>query len=184
MLENAPFDWDEYLKTTKSIAAPKSFFKQSPAPPPTDFATSMKLEAIDPRNTTSTCIATVIGSIGPRLRLRLDGSDSSNDFWRMVDSSEIQPIGTTERNGGMLQPPLGFRLNASFWPMFLCKTLNGAEMAKGECFKEEPLGVRFNFFKVGMKLEAVDRKNPHLICVASVGECLRIISRYLGGFDF
>lgn len=68
--------------------------------------------------------------------------------------------------------------------MFLCKTLNGAEMAKGECFKEEPLGVRFNFFKVGMKLEAVDRKNPHLICVASVGECLRIISRYLGGFDF
>lgn len=43
-------------------------------------------------------------------------------------------------------------------------------MAKSGCFKEEPVGVRFNFFKVGMKLEAVDRKNPHLICVASVGE--------------
>lgn len=88
----------------------------------------------------------------------------------MVDSSEIQPIGTTEKNGGMLQPPLGFRLNASFWPMFLCKTLSGAKMAKAEYFKTEPSGVRFNFFKVGMKLEAVDRKNPHLICVASVGE--------------
>lgn len=129
----------------------------------------MKLEAIDPRNTTSTCIATVIGSIGPRLRLRLDGSDNSNDFWRMVDSSEIQPIGTCEKSGGMLQPPLGFRMNASFWPMFLCKTLNGAEMAPGKCFKCEPVSPRFNFFKIGQKMEAVDRKNPQLICVATVG---------------
>lgn len=67
----------------------------------------MKLEAQDPRNTTSTCIATVVGLTGSRLRLRLDGSDNKNDFWRLVDSSEIQPIGSCEKNGGMLQPPLG-----------------------------------------------------------------------------
>lgn len=67
----------------------------------------MKLEAQDPRNTTSTCIATVVGLTGSRLRLRLDGSDNKNDFWRLVDSSEIQPIGNCEKNGGMLQPPLG-----------------------------------------------------------------------------
>lgn len=69
----------------------------------------MKLEAQDPRNTTSTCIATVVGLTGSRLRLRLDGSDNKNDFWRLVDSSEIQPIGNCEKNGGMLQPPLGKR---------------------------------------------------------------------------
>ena len=130
----------------------------------------MKLEAIDPRNTTSTCIATVIGSIGPRLRLRLDGSDNSNDFWRLVDSSEINPIGTCEKEGGMLQPPLGFRANASFWPLFLLKTLNGAEMAPAKCFKTEPKSPSGNLFEVGMKLEAIDRKNPHLICVATVGK--------------
>lgn len=62
---------------------------------------------IDPRNTTSTCIATVVGLTGARLRLRLDGSDNKNDFWRLVDSAEIQPIGNCEKNGGMLQPPLG-----------------------------------------------------------------------------
>lgn len=72
----------------------------------------MKLEAQDPRNTTSTCIATVVGLTGSRLRLRLDGSDNKNDFWRLVDSSEIQPIGNCEKNGGMLQPPLGEDTNA------------------------------------------------------------------------
>uniref|UniRef100_A0A671EBW9 Scm polycomb group protein homolog 1 n=1 Tax=Rhinolophus ferrumequinum TaxID=59479 RepID=A0A671EBW9_RHIFE len=79
---------------------------QSYTPPSNEFKISMKLEAQDPRNTTSTCIATVVGLTGARLRLRLDGSDNKNDFWRLVDSAEIQPVGNCEKNGGMLQPPL------------------------------------------------------------------------------
>lgn len=150
--------------------APSHCFKQHLTPPLNEFAKDMKLEAVDPRNTTSTCIATVIGTAGPRVQLRLDGSDNKNDFWRMVDSGEIQPIGTCEQNGGLLQPPLGFSKNASFWPNFLLKTLNGTPMAPAECFKTEPVTPRFNLFKVGHKLEAVDRKNPQLICVATVGE--------------
>lgn len=67
----------------------------------------MKLEARDPRNVTSICIATVIGITGARLRLRLDGSDNRNDFWRLVDSCDIQPVGTCEKEGDLLQPPLG-----------------------------------------------------------------------------
>ena len=67
----------------------------------------MKLEASDPRNLTSTCIATVVGMQGPRLRLRLDGSDNKNDFWRLVDSEDIHPIGHCKKTGGLLQPPLG-----------------------------------------------------------------------------
>lgn len=34
---------------------------------------------------------------------------------------------------------------------------------------QEPSTPRNNEFKVGMKLEAVDRKNPQLICPATVG---------------
>uniref|UniRef100_A0A670JK47 Scm polycomb group protein homolog 1 n=1 Tax=Podarcis muralis TaxID=64176 RepID=A0A670JK47_PODMU len=101
------FAWDRYLKETCSIPAPAHCFKQSYTPPSNEFKISMKLEAQDPRNTTSTCIATVVGLTGARLRLRLDGSDNKNDFWRLVDSAEIQPIGNCEKNGGMLQPPLG-----------------------------------------------------------------------------
>lgn len=80
---------------------------QARVPPSNDFKVGMKLEAHDPRNSTSVCIATVMGLTGVRLRLRLDGSDNSNDFWRLVDSSDIQPIGSCEKNGDMLQPPLG-----------------------------------------------------------------------------
>ena len=86
---------------------PLPLFIQSRVPPNNDFKIGMKVEACDPRNSTSVCIATVMGLMGTRLRLRLDGSDNTNDFWRLVDSSEIQPIGTCERSGDMLQPPLG-----------------------------------------------------------------------------
>lgn len=164
-----PFNWDEYLRETGSFAAPYNCFKQSQHPPQNDFKIGMKLEALDPRNVTSTCIATVISVLGPRLRLRLDGSDNKNDFWRLVDSSEIHPIGHCEKSGNMLQPPLGFRMNASSWPMFLLKTLNGAEMAPSKLFLREPPTPRQNNFQVGQKLEAVDKKNPQLICTATVG---------------
>ncbi|XP_029177478.1 polycomb protein Scm [Nylanderia fulva] len=163
------FDWDLYLRETKSTAAPVECFKQHEVPPTNEFKINMKLEALDPRNLTSTCIATVVGVLGPRLRLRLDGSDNKNDFWRLVDSNEIHPIGHCEKSGGMLQPPLGFRMNASSWPMFLLKTLNGAEMAPAKVFKREPKTPRSNMFEVGHKLEAIDKKNPQLICTATVG---------------
>nr|XP_020770355.1 polycomb protein SCMH1 isoform X4 [Odocoileus virginianus texanus] len=183
------FTWDKYLKETCSVPAPVHCFKQSYTPPSNEFKISMKLEAQDPRNTTSTCIATVVGLTGARLRLRLDGSDNKNDFWRLVDSAEIQPIGNCEKNGGMLQPPLGFRLNASSWPMFLLKTLNGAEMAPIRIFHKEPPSPSHNFFKMGMKLEAVDRKNPHFICPATIGEVrgsevLVTFDGWRGAFDY
>ncbi|XP_072316403.1 polycomb protein SCMH1-like [Eucyclogobius newberryi] len=184
------FSWEKYLKETGGIAAPTSYFKQSLTPPVNEFKAGMKLEAQDPRNTTSTCIATVVGLTGSRLRLRLDGSDNKNDFWRLADSAEIQPIGSCEKSGGMLQPPLGFRLNASSWPMFLLKTLNGAEMAPSRIFhKQEPPTPEQNLFQVGMKLEAVDRKNPHFICPATVGalrgvEVLVTFDGWRGAFDY
>ncbi|CAL8248836.1 unnamed protein product [Lota lota] len=183
------FSWEKYLKETGASAAPASCFRQSASPPLNEFKAGMKLEALDPRNTTSTCIATVVGLTGSRLRLRLDGSDNKNDFWRLVDSAEIQPIGNCEKNGGMLQPPLGFRLNASSWPMFLLKTLNGAEMAPARIFHKEPAAPEQNSFQVGLKLEAVDRKNPHFICPATVGalrggEVLVTFDGWRGAFDY
>ncbi|SPP88416.1 blast:Polycomb protein Scm [Drosophila guanche] len=162
------FDWDAYLEETGSDAAPAECFKQAQNPPVNDFKIGMKLEALDPRNVTSTCIATVVGVLGSRLRLRLDGSDSQNDFWRLVDSTEIHAIGHCEKNGGMLQPPLGFRMNASSWPGYLCKILINAMVAPEEIFQPEPPSPEENLFKVGQKLEAVDKKNPQLICCATV----------------
>ncbi|XP_034387074.1 sex comb on midleg-like protein 2 isoform X2 [Cyclopterus lumpus] len=183
------FSWEEYLKETSSLPAPPGCFRQARVPPSNDFKVGMKLEAHDPRNSTSVCIATVMGLTGVRLRLRLDGSDNSNDFWRLVDSSDIQPIGSCEKNGDMLQPPLGFRMNASSWPMFLLRTLNGAEMAPAAAFKKEPSRPPQNLFKFGMKLEAVDKKNPYLICPATIGEVkgdevFVMFDGWRGAFDY
>uniref|UniRef100_A0A672G433 Scm polycomb group protein like 2 n=1 Tax=Salarias fasciatus TaxID=181472 RepID=A0A672G433_SALFA len=184
-----PFSWEDYLRETSSTAASPTCFKQSRVPPANDFKAGMKLEARDPRNSNSVCIATVMGMMGTRLRLRLDGSDNTNDFWRLIDSSDIQPIGTCERNGDMLQPPLGFRMNASSWPMFLLRTLSGAEMAPASAFKKEPTSPAKNYFQPGMKLEAVDRKNPYLICPATVGEVrgqeiFVMFDGWRGAFDY
>ncbi|XP_034536580.1 polycomb protein SCMH1 isoform X3 [Notolabrus celidotus] len=186
---NEPFSWEDYLRETSSVAASPTCFKQSRVPPSNDFKAGMKLEARDPRNSNSVCIATVMGLMGIRLRLRLDGSDNTNDFWRLIDSLEIQPIGTCERNGDMLQPPLGFRMNASSWPMFLLRTLSGAEMAPASAFKKEPASPVKNLFQPGMKLEAVDRKNPYLICPATVGEVrgqeiFVMFDGWRGAFDY
>ncbi|XP_030627974.1 polycomb protein SCMH1 [Chanos chanos] len=186
---NEPFSWEAYLKETSSSPASPSCFRQARIPPSNDFKVGMKLEAHDPRNSPSVCIATVMGLMGTRLRLRLDGTDNTNDFWRLVDSSDIQPIGTCERSGDMLQPPLGFRMNASSWPMFLLRTLSGAEMAPASAFKKEPPRPSQNHFRPGMKLEAVDKKNPHLICPATIGEVkgdeiFVMFDGWRGAFDY
>ncbi|XP_027631274.1 sex comb on midleg-like protein 2 [Tupaia chinensis] len=187
--QNDEFQWDKYLQETGSFSAPSECFRQSKIPPVNDFKAGMKLEARDPRNISSVCIATVVGVTGARIRLRLDGSDNKNDFWRLVDSSDIHPVGTCEKDGDLLQPPLGYQMNASSWPMFLLRTLNGSEMAPAALFKKEPPKPPVNNFKVGMKLEAIDKKNPYMICPATIGdvkgdEVHITFDGWSGGFDY
>lgn len=49
------------------------------------------------------------------------------------------------------------------------KILAGADLAPKKCFKPVPKLPNENFFNVGDKLEAVDRKYPELICPATIG---------------
>lgn len=133
------------------MPAPSKCFKQASDPPVNEFKIGMKLEALDPRCVTSTCIGTVINVLGPRLRIRLDGSDNQNDFWRLVDSNEIHPIGHCEKNGGMLQPPLGYTKNVNGWQTFLVKQLkNSKDIAPEEIFQPEPPTPKSNLFTVCM----------------------------------
>ncbi len=119
---------------------------------------------------------TVIEKSGPRVRLRLDGTDDRNDFWLMVDSDLIHPYGHSARNGRKIQPPLGFGNDLSKWPKFLEKIIQSADervFASEDCFKAPPFKPLKNEFKTGQKLEAVDPKNPHLICPATIKEVKR-----------
>lgn len=54
---------------------------------------------------------------------------------------------------------------------------------------QEPVSPIKNYFKPGMKLEAVDRKNPYLICPATVGEVkgqeiFVMFDGWRGAFDY
>lgn len=142
------------MQETRSFPAPAHCFKQAIEPPVNRFVKDMKLEALDPRCVTSTCIGTVIAVLGPRLRIRLDGSDNQNDFWRLVDSSDIRPIGHCERNGGMLQPPLGYTKNVNGWQGFLAKILqDGSKIAPEEFFQPEPPTPKCNKFQVSVQFQ-------------------------------
>jgi hypothetical protein len=183
------FDWDDYLEEEGGKPAPAKYFKQSADPPENNFLPGMKLEARDPRNEASWSIATVVALLGSRLQLRLDGTDNTNDFFVLVDSANIAPIGSCEKKGDMLQPPLGFRRNPSQWSMFVVNTLQGAVIASEECFKPEPRSPPHNKFQLGMKLEAVDRKNPRMILPATVGsvaedQILVTFDGWKGAFDY
>jgi len=176
--EEDTFSWDDYLKSTKSEAALVTCFCQQLVPPKNEFVVGNKLETFDPRNTTSTCIGTVIEVSGSRLRLRLDGTDDRNDFWLMVDSDLMHAYGYTARQNRKIQPPLGYGNDISKWPRFLEKIISTAAQgnnvfAAESCFKPVPTRPLKNEFKVGHKLEAVDPKNPHLICPATIKEIKR-----------
>lgn len=54
---------------------------------------------------------------------------------------------------------------------------------------QEPSKPTQNYFKPGMKLEAVDRKNPYLICPATIGEVrgdkiFIMFDGWRGAFDY
>ena len=66
----------------------------------------------------------------------------------------------------------GFAKNASYYPVFLSKLLQDSKdlMADKSFFKPVPPTPTKNQFEVGMKLEAIDRKNPFLIAPATIGK--------------
>ncbi|UJR16455.1 hypothetical protein I4U23_003357 [Adineta vaga] len=177
------FDWNSYLIETDSEAAPACNFKQSFIPPPNEFQIGEKLETIDPRNQDSWCIGTVVHKDGPRLCLRLDGTDDRNDFWRLVDSAAIRCYETTEKLGGQIVPPLGFQQNSTRWIKYFEKNVKNGPFANESCFKPQPIKPEKNLFKIGQKLEAIDPKHPQLICPATVNNILPSDNRLVISLD-
>jgi len=65
------------------------------------------LEVTDPTDPKVAYIATVDQVYGYRIRLRLDGFDSSSDIWRHAYSPDIHPVGYSDTSGQKLLLPLG-----------------------------------------------------------------------------
>ncbi|XP_034934772.1 lethal(3)malignant brain tumor-like protein 3 isoform X2 [Chelonus insularis] len=177
------FSWAKYLDYTKAKAAPLKLFKDPFPYGKNAFKVGMKLEGIDPEHPARYCVLTVSEVVGYRLRLHFDGYPENFDFWVNADSMDIFPVTWTEKTGHKLDPPKGYVPNNFNWPAYLkiCKA-TPAPRAAFACHKSVKSTVYPTMaFRVGMKLEAIDRKHSSLVCVASIADIMD--SRILIHFD-
>ncbi|XP_078110053.1 lethal(3)malignant brain tumor-like protein 1 [Sander vitreus] len=173
--------WAHYLEETKAVAAPNKLFQETQRVPTVKngFKQGMKLEGIDPQHPSMYFVLTVAEVCGYRLRLHFDGYSDCHDFWVNANSPDIHPTGWCESTGHKLHTPKGCKEEEFTWTNYLKMTK--AQVASKELFASPGrIDVKCSF-EIGMKLEAVDRMNPSLICVATVTDV--VDDRFLVHFD-
>ncbi|XP_019866185.1 polycomb protein Sfmbt isoform X2 [Aethina tumida] len=148
------------------------------------FCIGMKLEAIDPLNLSSICVATVMDVLRfGYIMIRIDTYDSdatgADWFCYHVKSPCIFPVGFCERSGIPLTPPMGYGQALFNWTQYLRDTNN--EAAEPSCFNNY---VPLHGFVAGMKIEAADLMDPRLVCVATVAKVAgRILKVHFDGWE-
>uniref|UniRef100_A0A674EBS0 L3MBTL histone methyl-lysine binding protein 1 n=1 Tax=Salmo trutta TaxID=8032 RepID=A0A674EBS0_SALTR len=172
--------WGQYLEETKAVAAPAKLFQESQRVPQckSSFRQGMKLEGIDPQHPSMYFVLTVAEVCGYRLRLHFDGYSDCHDFWVNANCPDIHPAGWCESTGHKLYTPKDKKEEFS-WASYL--KMSKAQVAPKEVFASPGRTDTECGFEVGMKLEAVDRMNPSLICVATVTDV--VDDRFLVHFD-
>ncbi|KAJ8379006.1 hypothetical protein AAFF_G00232350 [Aldrovandia affinis] len=180
-MKNRPWTWERYLAEEKAVATPIRAFTELQSFPQgrNGFKAGMLLEGIDPLHPSKFCVLSVVEVIGYRLRLHFDGYPECYDFWVNADCPDIRPAGWCKMSGRKLQPPKGHKENEFNWARY--QEACGHPAAPNNLFKNRNGTVTGSEFQVGMKLEAVDRKNPCLVCVASVADV--VDDRFLVHFD-
>uniref|UniRef100_A0A8C7ZJF3 Mbt domain containing 1 n=1 Tax=Oryzias sinensis TaxID=183150 RepID=A0A8C7ZJF3_9TELE len=151
---------------------------------PTDFNTKvhenmqfpfkklMRVEVVDKNYLCRTRVALVEQVIGGRLRLVYEESqDSSDDFWCHMYSPLIHNIGWSRSIGHRFK-----RSGCSYAPMFSLQTFRDINVSS-VMFITTKLRQKYthttgDWFKDGMKLEAIDPLNLSAICVATVKKVL------------
>nr|XP_009666074.1 PREDICTED: lethal(3)malignant brain tumor-like protein 4 isoform X2 [Struthio camelus australis] len=175
------WNWSTYLEEERMPAAPLKLFREHQSFPQgrNGFKVGMKLEGLDPEHPSQFCVLTVAEVQGYRMRLHFDGYQECYDFWVNADSSDIHPVGWCEKTNHKLLPPKGFKEGEFNWTSYLknCK----AQAAPKSLFKTLSTPVTPSGFRLGMKLEAVDKKNPSLMGVATITDMLD--NRLLIHFD-
>ncbi|XP_078134806.1 lethal(3)malignant brain tumor-like protein 2 isoform X2 [Sander vitreus] len=147
------------------------------------FEEGMKLEAIDPLNLGSICVATIHKVLlDGYLMVGIDGTTSNNGsdwFCYHASSHAILPVNFCKKNFIPLTVPLGYDSQTFTWDKYLKDT--DAKAAPGQLFNADYPG---HGFSPNMKLEAVDLMEPRLICVATVKRCVgRLLLIHFDGWE-
>jgi hypothetical protein len=173
------FSWRHYLNQTNTIAAPVKCFNENQSFPTikNNFKVGMKLEGIDPQHPSKFCVLTVAEVCGFRIRLHFDGYKELFDFWVNADHNFLFPAGYCERTQRKLEPPklepyLSTPNEEFNWNNYLQQTRAVAAPKHLFPSSNSQQSVTPNGFRVGMKLEAVDRANTALVCVATIADII------------
>ncbi|XP_018572663.1 polycomb protein Sfmbt isoform X2 [Anoplophora glabripennis] len=148
------------------------------------FCVGMKLEAIDPLNLSSICVATVMDVLNyGYIMIRIDTYDSdvtgTDWFCYHVKSPCIFPVGFCEKHNIPLTPPKGYDQATFNWHSYLLKTND--KPADPSLFNNY---VPLHGFVPGMKIEAADLMDPRLVCVATVAKVVgRLLKVHFDGWE-
>jgi len=152
--------------------------------PQTNFTVGMKIEAVDPLNLATICVATVMKVLRfGYIMIRIDGyeKDPTGGDWFCYHTSSpfIFPPGFCDRNSIKLKVPAGYEGNFT-WISYLQKT-------KSEAAGLELFPTRENHkhgFKAGMKVECTDLMDPRLVCVSTVSRVVgHLLKVHFDGWD-
>ncbi|XP_061085777.1 MBT domain-containing protein 1 isoform X3 [Conger conger] len=132
------------------------------------FKKLMRVEVVDKTHLCRTRVALVEQVIGGRLRLVYEESeDGTDDFWCHMYSPLIHCIGWSRSIGHR------FKRSVIFSFLDVSKKLEGQADAPSKLFlKVKDVDQSGDWFKDGMKLEAIDPLNLSAICVATVRKVL------------
>ncbi|CAB1438122.1 unnamed protein product [Pleuronectes platessa] len=172
-VKNNISDWKEYLmkKLVGANTLPVDFYAKLSESMKSSFKLGTRVEVVDPKHVSQTCVASIDSIIGGRLRLvYADQSDAPSnlvaDFWCHMWSPLLHPIGWSSKVGHEVKSPSavgGLRLNSDYTFMLFKKP--------------RIVFMEGSFFEEGMKLEAIDPLNLGNICVATV--CKVLLDGYL-----
>nr|XP_025954920.1 MBT domain-containing protein 1 isoform X3 [Dromaius novaehollandiae] len=157
-------NWKAFLvkRLTGAKTLPPDFSQKVSESMQYPFKTSMRVEVVDKTHLCRTRVAVVECVIGGRLRLVYEESeDKTDDFWCHMYSPLIHHIGWSRS--------IGHRFKRSD----ITKKQEGHFDAPPHLFmKVKEVDTAGEWFKEGMKLEAIDPLNLSAICVATIRKVL------------
>ncbi|NXR32357.1 SMBT2 protein, partial [Zosterops hypoxanthus] len=184
-IEDADFNWDEFLEETGASAAPHTSFKHVEISLQSSFQPGMKLEVANKSNPDTYWVATIITTCGQLLLLRYCGygDDRRADFWCDVMTADLHPVGWCTQNNKVLMPPDAIKEKYMDWTEFLIQDLTGARTAPANLL-EGPLRGKnpVDLITVDSLIELQDSQNPFQYWIVSVVENVggRLRLRYVG----
>ncbi|XP_043940873.1 MBT domain-containing protein 1 [Protopterus annectens] len=163
-IQHKSTNWKAFLvkRLTGAKTLPADFSQKVTENMQYPFKPNMRVEVVDKTHLSRTRVAYVHSVIGGRLRLVYeDSEDGTDDFWCHMYSPLIHPVGWSRS--------IGHRFKRSD----IFKKPEGLFDAGARLFVQvKDVDQSGEWFKDGMKLEAIDPLNLSAICVATIRKVL------------